>query len=505
VLAGTKGCGGGFRDVYENVQCDPPTGDAMGIVHDRHGPGRGRFRVAAVCIVAAASVAVLAAFTFPANEHSWGSVGDIAVITATPPVHSGVGHLVEELSIGGITGAEEYTFGLAHGIAVGADGSIYVADGAGYAIKQYDSTGKHVRSFGRTGQGPGEFGSPPRSLGGNNRAFIGPLAIGALSDGRLIVHAPSGHRVNTYDARGQPVQTRNEMGLERLPQRLGTPPLLMATRGDITYVRYSDPRDRMSRARERRPRGTYARWRADGTPIDTVPEPELPDAAPIIFVGDKDRPSRYRQVPYTPDHVWALSPLGYFVTGFPEGRGGQYSVELRLPVRRASDAAGALPRWRPGDPVSSIRIPYMPVPVSSGERADHVSWYTEYMRELDSSWRWNGPAIPAHKPAYKGLWVDGDGRIWISLHTPGRLDTSGDTLKYYANGQVNGAWPVHRWPEPLLFDVVEPGGRYLGKVSSVDMIHPQVARGNRLWAIVETEYGRLTVKRYRIVWGSATE
>jgi hypothetical protein len=45
-------------------------------------------------------------------------------------------------------------------VAVGSDGSIYVAEGQGInTIKMFDERGRFVRSFGRAGDGPGEFRS----------------------------------------------------------------------------------------------------------------------------------------------------------------------------------------------------------------------------------------------------------------------------------------------------------------------------------------------------------
>lgn len=68
--------------------------------------------------------------------------------------------LVEELRIGVIDGAEEYQFFRVTGVAVDANGRIFVADAGDHAVRIYESDGTFVRGFGRAGQGPGEFTRP---------------------------------------------------------------------------------------------------------------------------------------------------------------------------------------------------------------------------------------------------------------------------------------------------------------------------------------------------------
>jgi hypothetical protein len=68
--------------------------------------------------------------------------------------------LVEDLRIGVLDGAEEYQFFRVTGVAVDADGRIFVADAGDHAVRIYDQDGTFVRGFGRPGQGPGEFTMP---------------------------------------------------------------------------------------------------------------------------------------------------------------------------------------------------------------------------------------------------------------------------------------------------------------------------------------------------------
>lgn len=51
------------------------------------------------------------------------------------------------------------TFGAVHGVALGPDGTVFVADGLNREIRVFGPDGEHLRTFGRRGEGPGEFGS----------------------------------------------------------------------------------------------------------------------------------------------------------------------------------------------------------------------------------------------------------------------------------------------------------------------------------------------------------
>jgi hypothetical protein len=88
----------------------------------------------------------------------------------------GAATVVEELSIGVESGPDEYMFGSIRGIAVGAEGVIYVADGRPTIVRAYDSDGVFLRNIGRQGQGPGEFVSAP--------------GLGVLPSGMLVTRDP---------------------------------------------------------------------------------------------------------------------------------------------------------------------------------------------------------------------------------------------------------------------------------------------------------------------------
>jgi hypothetical protein len=59
--------------------------------------------------------------------------------------------------------------------------------------------------------------------------------------------------------------------------------------------------------------------------------------------------------------------------------------------------------------------------------------------------------------------------------------------------------PPAVWWDPLVFDVIDSTGRFLGAVRFDNVrTRPMVARGAVIWVIEEGEYGEQYVVRYRI-------
>jgi hypothetical protein len=95
----------------------------------------------------------------------------------------------QELLIGTADGDPDYMFGAISGIAVSANGSIYVLDTQASLIRAFDQSGVLQLSFGTKGGGPGQM-----QLG------AGPILIGAGDT--LYVPDIGNQRVNRYTADG---------------------------------------------------------------------------------------------------------------------------------------------------------------------------------------------------------------------------------------------------------------------------------------------------------------
>jgi hypothetical protein len=136
--------------------------------------------------------------------------------------------------------------------------------------------------------------------------------------------------------------------------------------------------------------------------------------------------------------------------------------------------------------------------VKSGERSNQEEIARWNMRQTQPDWTWNGPAIPDEKPAFRSLNVGRDGRIWVLLHTPAEripVDQVGEV------GDGPNPRPPTRWREHPVFDVFEPDGTYLGRVTApVEMsLYPEpVFDGNRVWAVIRDELDVQYVTRLRV-------
>jgi hypothetical protein len=124
---------------------------------------------------------------------------DTTVIRAGSPLHPGVATLVEEVTLGNGSDAEEYIF-TSVGLRSGSDGSLYVIDRMDMAssVRQYDRAGKLVRAFGRNGQGPGEY----IALVGDVREL--PDSRVLLSDARgILVYSRAGEPLGRWNGRAR--------------------------------------------------------------------------------------------------------------------------------------------------------------------------------------------------------------------------------------------------------------------------------------------------------------
>lgn len=93
--------------------------------------------------------------------------------------------------------AGPYMFGSFGGIAMGGDGTIYVADNSTNEIRSFDQRGRHLGTFGRRGRGPGEFVNP----------------IGLVHDGDSTMFALQAYQgVTELFARGATVRFRRVFG-----------------------------------------------------------------------------------------------------------------------------------------------------------------------------------------------------------------------------------------------------------------------------------------------------
>ena len=385
------------------------------------------------------------------------SLGDTIVVrTLSGSVWGDTATLEEQVRIGVLEGADEYILGTVSGIAVTATGDILILDSQVPALRRYSPDGTYRGDIGREGGGPGEY-RRPRSL-----------AI--LHDGRILVRDPGNGRINVYSSEGESLTSW------RLPAggTFSTSRRLYADTEGNTYtmvilVHDSEPGEWVY---------GLARYTPDGVHTDTLRVPVWEYEPGRITARDENN-SISNGVPFTPNIEWTFSRFGYFIGGV--------STDYRFDL------------FRIGAPVLRIERVTEPVPVLAAERSEQERRAIHNMRQMLPGWQWNGPSIPNTKPLFRELMVDDEGRIWVWVHQTGRPTVSEEDAR--AEEERTG-WPQLRYREPILLDVFEPDGRYLGAVRPPEEFRASpepVIRGDTVWAVTRGELDVPSVVRYRIV------
>ena len=80
------------------------------------------------------------------------------------------------------------------------------------------------------------------------------------------------------------------------------------------------------------------------------------------------------------------------------------------------------------------------------------------MREMDPAWVWDGPSIPATKPAFSRFVPSASGETWVVRPGAATFDADCDEESFDLGGDA------HCWPEARIVDVFDAEGRYLGDV-----------------------------------------
>jgi hypothetical protein len=400
---------------------------------------------------------------------------DTVVRQAGRPLYPSGGTLVAERSIGVVDGAQEYMFGSVRDILELRDGSVLVVDAQAPALRHYDAKGVHLRTIGRRGQGPGEYTRPG--------------TIAELRDGRILLIDAGSSRVNVYSHVGESVDTWK---LAVPGGVVSASRITVDTTGTVVVTAYASGGGLAAG-------GRFLRFAPDGRVIDTVSTPDFgytrPTASSTTRAG-----TVVAVLPFFPLQVSVWSPLGYMVSGLPT----RYAVDLRIPAgRRLSTAAipamryaGPTAQWRPGDPIVSIRHTVPPVPVSDEQRSVEVANAEAIIRQIDPTWRYTGPEIPRVKAPYRDVRVGDDGTIWVQLSMPGVRSMPDPP----APGEPVAGPLLPRWREPGIYDVFEPSGRYLGRITRPTNVSLTRLSRDHVWGTLADDDDVVVVKRFRIDW-----
>jgi hypothetical protein len=199
-----------------------------------------------------------------------------------------------------------------------------------------------------------------------------------------------------------------------------------------------------------------------GQIIDTIVPPSLP--------GEPTGVSPYAK-------VWTVGPAGGWVVGVND----QYSITHYSPD-------GTLLRMERDVP------PIVFLPEERAERAARNAWRTRTQSEFMTS---ELPPIPEEKPYSRSLTVGAEGRIWVERYAAAE---KGAPVQSSVPLGIEPPPPT-TWHEPVVYDVFDADGAFLGSVRAPGRAELSVFRGNRVWGVRTGEYDEQYVVVFRLVHG----
>ena len=278
----------------------------------------------------------------------------------------GVVTLVEEIRIGELDGPDEHLFGRVAALAVGPDGSMYVADHQQKSIRQYDPGGNYVRAAGRYGEGPGEY-----------RQILG---MKSLPDGTLaVLDAP--HRIILYSPGGEYLRDF------RVPSGLYAWRMLEYDVDGNLYIRAMASDD--FRGGDDFPM-VLLKVSQTGEVLGRIPLPPENKSGGSFVLTTSEGPIWYPT--FSTRHAW--SPLGYVVSG----RNDAYAIYQLHPDSTTTLIGRDLP----------------PEPLTGPEKDMWRAWADHFAATRGGGY----PSPPDVKPYFKDIYTGKDGAIWVHRHVP---------------------------------------------------------------------------------------
>ncbi len=407
--------------------------------------------ISSVLLTACSSDRTTVGGSWKAERSTEGSVTVVRTISGS--VWEGRAELVEELSIGQNNGDPQYLLGNVQSLWNRGD-RIYILDHAIPALRIYAEDGRHLFDVGRLGDGPGEF-REPMSIAVH--PVTGRIYVRDGSVGRLNVYSPDGEVLERWPIRGA-------FGGGR--QMVMTPEGHLYT---LILVHYdTDPQ---------KWRYGMARCTPVGTVQDTIPVPVF-KFEPWRLTASYEGRNGWIPVPFSPQVVYAFTSSRRMVAGISD----RYRFEIH----------------HPDGTVLRVEKPHSRIPVKRDEAAWYERWATASRNRVQPGWVWNGPPIPAQKPAFEAFYPDTVDRIWVLRAGPGRIQENG--VEDSPDPSVLRSNP--RWRDGHFFDVFDSEGAFLGSlpVPAGSLFFPPPFIGDdRLLIYSEDESGTPQVRQYRLV------
>jgi hypothetical protein len=365
-------------------------------------------------------------------------------------------HLALELEIGADSKSDDprYELGEVLDARIMQDGNLWLLDGhfangalSAPQIRVFDSRGVFVRRVGSAGNGPNEYRAP--------------YALAQLRDGRVVVRDDAfPDRLHLYHLDGRPDTTW--MLRPRTRWLVGAGSALQVDSSGTVWVAMRTGRP------GHQSEVSFMRMRPNGTVIDQVDLPALPEVASPVASMTRVLPGGGTTnvgitVPFQAAAVWALGPSGRFAIA----RTDQYSVTLKV----ADDAKGV--------PPSRIARSSTIVPIDGAERASLRRGMEEEARRLGIATTVALPEVPKRKPPLINVSFADDGALLVFLSAPSTR--AGE-----------------RWEDHSALDVYGTDQRYRGQVSLPDGLRFIQFRANRLLGVWQDSTGAQVLRRYRL-------
>jgi len=354
--------------------------------------------------------------------------------------------VTEDLRIGSAEDEPEYQFVRIAGVAVGANGRIYVMDQGAQQVRVFTPDGTFDGAIGGPGSGPGEFG-----------AGAGPVLMGPGDT--LVVPDIQQQRVNRYAPDGSSLGSYPMVFTDGLPLRWdATPSGVIVNQLRPLALPNQPATDSMD---------LIAVRGIDGAVTDTLVR--VPSGKTIAFTNSGPEITFFVAEP-----VWALTPDG----GILFGVNNEYRIEVHGPD-------GVLTRV--------ITKPTEPMAVAERDR-------TVLLDAMERLWKEAGVPPQALErlrssikfadrlPAYLQFLSGPQNTVWVQrILAPSSL--SPEAQEYFNPQQDLGSSE---------FDVFDAGGRYLGVVTMPERFTPLRFEGDTIYGMWRDELDVQYVVRLRI-------
>ena len=317
--------------------------------------------------------------------------------SGTPPEWQ----LTQVVSIGPKSVTEQETpdeFGRVSAVALGPDGTVFVADAGNHEIRVFGLDGAHLRTFGREGEGPGEFES---------------IYSIAWAGDRLLAFDPPLGRIGEFSADGE------WLGQRRTTGGLTGTGIRFYTVGADEVFRFALGSDMESE---------WVGLDSRGDTGDTLPylrtAEDLPGATPTI-VCEYERAigfyshtvgAKFVQQPASGGIMY--SAWGYF---------------YRIAVTAAD-----------GDTLRVIERDLPTEPITDEEWAAGSADFEEFReRRPDASCNPRSYSRPDRKPFIEEIFVAPDGKLWVEV-----IRTAGNRWEFFdTEGRLLGSVPAVPYKE----------------------------------------------------------